>query len=117
MGHMKVVHWLHNCCDAWDDSPDHAGNYCVDLCRMARTSRHDAVAQYLRQHGSRDVIEWCHTLGVSLNQVRLDSVSSSASVAAGAASRPCAVNQVVLRRAYCNRCAKPTRTNTGRYLE
>jgi ankyrin repeat protein len=71
LGHAKVVEWLHANCDTWDDKPDLAGNFGVDLCRMADTERHESLERYLRACCSRQPIHWCQTLGVDYDAIRL----------------------------------------------
>jgi hypothetical protein len=70
LGHWRVVEWLHEECDLWDDRPDLAGNYGVDLCRMANTERHRRLEIYLRSHCSRQVEEWCRIMGLDLDVIR-----------------------------------------------
>jgi hypothetical protein len=64
MGHLALVEFLHQECDLWDDAPDDAGNYAAVLADMANTPRHRIVAEYLRQHASREREESCAVLGL-----------------------------------------------------
>jgi hypothetical protein len=70
MGHSQVVEWLHDECGMWDDRPDRAGNFGVDLCRMADTPRHRRLERYLRERCGRQAGEWCRILGLDPEGIR-----------------------------------------------
>lgn len=67
-GHEQVCRYLHQEHDLWDDVVDQAGNYAADLADMAATERHKRVAEYLRQHCSRQRAESCAVLGIDPSQ-------------------------------------------------
>lgn len=87
LGHTALLRYLHDCHDVWDDQPDRAGNYGVDLAIMGhefRRQQHqqqssntdpsssldgDAV-DYIRQHASRSAQHSCDVLGISLQDAK-----------------------------------------------
>jgi ankyrin repeat protein len=103
LGHARVVEWLHVNCDMWDDQPDLAGNYGVDLCRMADTERHQSLEWYLRARCSRQPIHWCQALGVRHDEIRSLTDSEGNQEKAGETI------QAILRKAYIEkiRCVHP----------
>ena len=63
-GHLELCRYLHETVGMWDDAPDAAGNYAVDLARMAQ---HEvALVDYLQRVASRTTLYACQVLGVSL---------------------------------------------------
>jgi len=66
-GHLALCRYFHEEHNLWDDSPDEAGNYAADLCDMANTARHAQVAQYLRNHCSRERAQSCAILGIDVD--------------------------------------------------
>jgi len=72
LGHYELVRYLHEQHDLWDDVPDHAGNYAVDLCKMTGASgplqpRHVRIVDYLLRHCSRQRAASCAVLGLSVD--------------------------------------------------
>ncbi|GKY90869.1 hypothetical protein MPSEU_000059700 [Mayamaea pseudoterrestris] len=62
----RFCKYLHNEQHLWDDVPDCAGNFAADLATMANTPQHAQVAKYLRMHCSKQRVESCRILGLSL---------------------------------------------------
>jgi ankyrin repeat protein len=63
-GHVALCRYLHEEHNLWDDAQDDAGNFAADLCDMANTARHADVANYLRNHCSRERAQSCAVLGI-----------------------------------------------------
>ena len=68
LGHLQFCRYLHQQHGLWDDVADHAGNFAADLADMANTPKHAVVARYLREHCSRQRLESCRILGLSLDE-------------------------------------------------
>jgi hypothetical protein len=64
-GHVALCRYLHEEHHLWDDVQDDAGNFAADLSDMANTARHIGVANYLRNHCSRERAQSCAVLGIS----------------------------------------------------
>ena len=63
-GHLDLCRYLHESVGMWDDKRDEAGNYAVDLARMAQ---HDAsLVEYLQRVASRTTRHACRVLQVSV---------------------------------------------------
>ena len=65
--HIALLRWLRDEFGVVDNTPDHAGNYAVDLAEMANDERHSEVANWLRRECSPDRIKSCSILGVGVD--------------------------------------------------
>jgi ankyrin repeat protein len=65
-GHLALIHFLRSEHDLWDEHQDDAGNYAADLADMANTPKHAQIAEYLRDHCSRDRARSCERLQVPI---------------------------------------------------
>ena len=64
-GHLDLCCYLHEIVGLWDDRPDAAGNYAVDLARMAQ--HETKLIDYLQRVASRTTLAACQLLQVPLN--------------------------------------------------
>lgn len=74
-GHLSLCRYYHEELGLWDDQADGAGNYAVDLARMAQHKDGGALVHYLQRVASRETYEACRLLGVS-QQVHERTVTS-----------------------------------------
>jgi ankyrin repeat protein len=65
-GHLALIQFLRSEHSLWDEYQDDAGNYAADLADMANTPKHAQIAQYLRDHCSRDRARSCERLQVPM---------------------------------------------------
>eukprot|EP00977_Amphora_coffeiformis_P015945 scaffold4814_cov161-Amphora_coffeaeformis.AAC.3 len=63
-GHLDLCRYLHETVGLWDDRRDAAGNYAVDLARMAQ--HETCLTDYLQRVASRTTFAACQLLQVSL---------------------------------------------------
>ena len=68
-GHLKLVEYLHQEHDLWDEVVDDAGNYAASLADMAHTPKHAKIARYLRTHCSRKKAKSLTILGFSNTRI------------------------------------------------
>lgn len=66
-GHLSLCRYLHETVGLWDDVQDAAGNYAVDLARMAQHNDNAAMVDYLQRVASRATLHACRVLEVSLH--------------------------------------------------
>ena len=71
-GHLALIQCLRSKHNLWDEYQDDAGNYAADLADMANTPKHATIAQYLRDHCSRDRARSCEILQVPMTATDKD---------------------------------------------
>jgi ankyrin repeat protein len=64
-GNLALCRYLHERVGMWDDRCDVAGNYAVDLARMAQHGK--SLVDYLQRVASRTTFQACQILQVSFN--------------------------------------------------